>query len=502
MTLEVSTANQSIAAPHNPGTQNGPSVGRRELTRERREPTRRDFLRTACLRTAAWSGLASAGWLLPGSALAQVAGERPPRDDSIQVLNPRARVPVSLIIDDSTCLVNMAHFAMPQFAESWPDRDDYRKPWKTWPREIPDAFVRKFGQWCAQQGVKGKYSIVPYPACVGWLDRYLPGWSRQDLHGSLELVRQLMVPNWDIHPEMVSHTRVIDIKTGRPYPDNGEKFMENWKWTDGKSVDELAAYMSYALRILKNVDLPCEGITTPGGFGNGVLPELAQATLQSCRDVYGAEIPHYFRHLFTDEQSVAPRVEYAAGLDGPDPRCVVSIIGCTGDWFGGWDGDTPGDPDQFLSRDLDAGRMIDVIQREEPAIMVCHWPGMYFNGQEHGFRVLQEVVSRLHRRFDHLLWMKLGEIARYWAARQLTAIASLPGSVRLDAPFAAPAFTLRVPHAAAAKVHVVAGAETRELRKVSRPLDLDSGTWCAQDATATVCFDLPKGRTEIRFQNA
>jgi hypothetical protein len=31
------------------------------------------------------------------------------------VLNPRARVPVSIIIDDSTCLVNLNKFAIPQF---------------------------------------------------------------------------------------------------------------------------------------------------------------------------------------------------------------------------------------------------------------------------------------------------------------------------------------------------------------------------------------------------
>ena len=84
-------------------------------------------------------------------------------------------MPLSFIIDDSTCLVNMGSFCMPQFAEAWPDREIYRKPWQTWPREIPDAFVREFGQWCAEQGVKGKYSVVPYPCCVGWLDRELPG---------------------------------------------------------------------------------------------------------------------------------------------------------------------------------------------------------------------------------------------------------------------------------------------------------------------------------------
>lgn len=101
--------------------------------------------------------------------------------------------------------------------------------------------------------------------------------------------------------------------------------MENWDWSAGKSADELAAYQAYALQILKNIGLPCEGVTTPGGYGSRNLPELSQATLQSVRDVFGAEIPHYFRHTFTDDRSVAPRVEYASGLDSSDPRCVVSI---------------------------------------------------------------------------------------------------------------------------------------------------------------------------------
>ncbi|NIP92060.1 MAG: hypothetical protein GWO24_00700, partial [Akkermansiaceae bacterium] len=61
--------------------------------------------------------------------------------------------------------------------------------WKSWPQEIPDSFVRKFGSWCREHGVKGKYSIVPFPACVGWVDRVMPGWSRQELRESLGLVR-------------------------------------------------------------------------------------------------------------------------------------------------------------------------------------------------------------------------------------------------------------------------------------------------------------------------
>ena len=135
---------------------------------------------------------------------------------SVNVLNPFNRIPVSLIIDDSTCLVNMAYYGIPQFAEVFPDQ--YKQDWRKLPQEIPDSFVREFAEWSIENGVKGKYSVVPYPACTGWVNRFIPGWSEKELKDSLKLIRELIVPNWDIHPEMVSHTRVIDIKTGVPYP--------------------------------------------------------------------------------------------------------------------------------------------------------------------------------------------------------------------------------------------------------------------------------------------
>ena len=453
---------------------------------------RRDFLKTA-------AAMAAGAAMAPGNRLAwaQDKGERPDQDRNVQILNPCGRVPMSLIIDDSTCLVNLAHFGIPQFAEVFPDR--YQQDWRALPREIPDSFVREFGQWCREHGVKGKYSIVPFPACVGWVDRRMPGWSRRELAESLKLVREFMMPDWDIHPEMVTHTFVIDTKTGRPYPERSERFMENWRWTDNRSVDEIADYMSYALRILKNAGLACEGITTPGGFGNRVLPELAQATLAACRDAFDAEIPHYFRHLFTDERSVAPRVEYASGLAGPDPRCVVSIIGCTGDWFGGWDGLSPGSADRFITEDGKSGRLVQVIARGEPAIMVSHWPGMYFNGQEVGFRILQTVVRRLHATYDNLIWMKLSEIARYWAARTLTAINRRGNRISFQAPFACPAFTVRVRVRAVGQPRLVAAGKVTPLRRVARPLQLASGCWTSAGSGIIACFDLPKGTSHLEL---
>ncbi len=452
---------------------------------------RRDFLATASAAAAAWIPSFSSGM--------QISGERPSQAPGLIVDNPCHRVPVSFIIDDSTCLVNLAHYAMPQFSETWPERKDYQKPWWTWPREIPDSFVRKFGEWCAERGVRGKYSIVPQPACVGWVDRELPGWSWRQLDASLKLVHELMVPDWDIHPEMATHTRVIDTSTGRPYPERGPDWMENWNWTTGKSVDQLTDYLSYSLGILKSAGFYCDGVTTPGGFAGRVVPELAQATLRSVREVYNAPIPHYFKFLYTGSQSVAPRVEYAKGLESDAPECVVSVIGCTGDWFGGWDGDEAGSPDQFITEDLKSGRMVEVIERGEPAIMVCHWPGIYFNGTEHGFDVFKTVVDRIHRRFDHLKWMKLSEIARYWAAKELTQITALPSGFQLHAHWSCPEFTVRCKTSGDQSPQIVHAGQTLLLNPVSTPENLKSGTWCRQDQELIACFDLSEGETILSF---
>ena len=73
------------------------------------EPTsRRSFISSSLAITGTTIGLGA----VPG--LAQKTGNT---SDLVTVLNPRNRVPLSFIIDDSTCLVNMGHFCMPQFAE-------------------------------------------------------------------------------------------------------------------------------------------------------------------------------------------------------------------------------------------------------------------------------------------------------------------------------------------------------------------------------------------------
>jgi hypothetical protein len=442
---------------------------------------RRSFVKTAGIGSMAIA--ANPSELLPGKTM------------KIEVLNPYNRVPVSFIIDDSTCLVNLAYYGIPQFGEVFPDQ--YKQDWRKLPQEIPDSFVREFGEWCHDNGVKGKYSIVPYPACTGWVNRFIPGWTKRELEDSLKLVRDLIVPDWDIHPEMVSHTRVIDIKTGRPYPYATPEYMENWEWSQTKSADELAAYQAYALEILKEAGLPCEGLTTPGGYGGRNQNNLALGTMDAVRHVYGSEISHYFRDLFTEKgKSVAPQVLHPSGLDGSDPHCVVSVLGCTGDWFGGWDGLEPGDVNFFITENLQSGRMVDVIDSGEPAVMVCHWPGIYFNGEKIGFNILKETKKRLDQKYDKLIWMKLSEISRYWAAKELTTITPGPKNVILKAPFASPGFTIKT-NASVRNPQIKTRGLSKPLVRIKDIKELKSNTWCPDKTGTIICFDLEKGESEL-----
>jgi len=124
---------------------------------------------------------------------------------------------------------------------------------------------------------------------------------------------------------------------------------------------------------------------------------------------------------------------------------------------------------------------------------------MYANGTGIAFRTFQGTVKRLNAGFrDRIRWMKLSEIARYWAAKELTAIANANGKVTLKAPFGTPGFTLELPFNIAAPV-VKHGSGETALKKIGSTQQLSAGTWteAGVEGRMIVCFDLEKGVTTI-----
>jgi hypothetical protein len=109
------------------------------------------------------------------------------------------------------------------------------------------------------------------------------------------------------------------------------------------------------------------------------------------------------------------------------------------------------------------------------------------------------VVRRLEARYDNLLWMKQGEIARYWAAKELTKIEMQGRQVTFTAPFATTRFTVRLKATSQAPPKLTLAGSSAELRRVTAPLGLQSGAWHSDGSDLMVCFDLPKGKSTLEI---
>jgi hypothetical protein len=449
------------------------------------ELSRRGLLSKA---VAAGAGLAWSG----GRA---GAGNAP----SVTVCNPLLRTPLALIIDDSCPVINKAYYWIQQ-RHDWRlkhEPDSAPSGWEvhydklgSMPNTIPAAFAERWGQWCGEQGIKGKYSMVPFPAGVGRIDKGFPGFPDSELKDWLRVAKEVIGKNFDLTPEMLTHTRVVDLKT----------WQLTEQWEQGEWVDPpeqlLTEYIATAMQLLKNAGIICEGVTSPGAFGKKKEMAYARAVLDAAMQVNNNPRPFYFLWLIDDELPGVPlwHVDREAGT------AIASVIGCAGDWFGqtGYD---QADADLFITADLAHGRVPAVLEAERPCILVGHWPCFYVNDQV-GFKVLKEVKRRLDA-YDpdgtKTLWMKTSEIGHYWMARELTDVQSSPGAggqeqtVRLSTKFPAGHFTLALHDWTARRVR----CGGTDLKPVTSRRDFRSGTFLAEAGRTFVALDLPIGTTTL-----
>lgn len=418
---------------------------------------------------------------------------------TVKVCNPLLRTPLALIVDDSCPVINLNHFWIKQ-RHAWlarcrpgvtpnPGDGDLNRIHLV-PETIPADFAVKWGEWCGEQGIKGKFSMVPYPAGVARIDQGFPGYPRQEFEAWMKATREIICPNFDITCEMLTHTHVVDLKSWQ--------FTEAWEqgeWVD-PPIEPLTEYITTAMQIVRDSGLPCEGVTSPGAFGSKQENAYAKANLAAAMAVNGDSRPFYFLHV-ADAPEAWPdvplwHVDKAKGI------AIASIIGCTHDWFGGWTGYDAGDPNLMITEDLQGGCLPLVLQRELPCVLVSHWPGFYFGGNEVGFDVLKTVKRRLDA-YDpdgsKTRWMKTSEIGRYWMARQLSDISVTPQGdgcwqITIDTNFPSPNFTLALP------VHVrQVQSDTHTLTEAQTIQAFRAGTFLVQATETIIAFDLPQGRT-------
>ena len=401
------------------------------------------------------------------------------------------RVPLSIIFDDSTVLVNLNYFFMR-------DRnlvDGENRRWQDVPVVHPESFVREFAEWCLEHGVRGKYSVVPCPAALGRIDEGLPLFSKAQQESWLQMCREVITPAYDITPEMITHTVVVDPKTCKPL-ESGIWEQYNWNNLPVDQEELVIDYITTACQILENVGLTPEGVTSPGGFGNP-LDFYAKVVGIAAREVTGNPTPYFFKRVSADGPVETP-VWYA---DRETGTAVGEIIASTGDWTGSWTGYGEVNVDKYISADLQGGRLPAVIDAGDPGVLISHWQGFYglHNDDRRGFNAFKTVVRRLKERDpngERTQWRKCSEITNYACAREMAEIVVEENNIRLDLPVCVPDLTLRL---TGVNVRGVS-ADGADLTRARNRSAFKSNTFFAENNTTLVAFNPTHRQPVVEIQ--
>ena len=206
---------------------------------------------------------------------------------------PDTRIPLVFIVDDPP--INVSYFLRKQQHDRGilrPSRGGFSLFLDRWQEMeasqiIPNAFWRRFIGWAREVGVKGKFSLLPCPAGLGFIDDQVEGYTDAELAELLDLVRTEYTQNFDITPEILTHTLAWDLAKGELLP-----IMEH-EWMAQQTEETLAGFMAKGLEVLRNVGIVAPGITQPCNFpGDEAL--YARAVLEAVKRVHGGTHTFYF----------------------------------------------------------------------------------------------------------------------------------------------------------------------------------------------------------------
>jgi hypothetical protein len=403
------------------------------------------------------------------------------------VRNPLDKVSLSMIIDDSAPLVNVNYFWLR-------DRIVHtgkHQRWEDVPVVTPEFFTREFGEWCGENGVKGKFSVIPCPAALGRIDQGIPLFSRKQLSDWISMCKGTIAPNFDITPEMITHSFVVDLDTLKPLE---SRIWEQFEWQQLDDLELTVNYIMLACQMLDNVGMPPEGVTSPGGFGWKSMELYSKAAGIAVGEVTGNKTPYFFKRIELDNTNVEVPVWHA---DREKGTAVGEIIACTNDYTGSWTGYGEVNADYYITEDLNGGRLPEVIDAGSPCVLCSHWQGFYglHNEDRRGFKTFKTVVNRLRERDPYneaTCWRKVSEITNYACALELADMQVTDNKIVFDFPVKAPDITLSIECGKPAKV----SNDGKPLKEVTEKKDLAADTYC-QDGGKILAAFTPAHRNPV-----
>ena len=312
------------------------------------------------------------------------------------------RIPISLVVDDGAP-VNLIHYTHPQMRSEF---------------VVPNSFTRDFADLCIARGVKGKFSVVPMPCELGRLDKGLNYVSRAHVAGFLKIAREKIAPRFDITPEILTHSCAYNLKSGWTH-----HVFED-VWFERAGLDEMTDYIALALRILKNVGLPANGVTSPWSTGITREKAYAEAIARAQWRVHRRKFTWYFLHCLRPATARPPWVSWRRRKTG---QTVVSVPATTGDMFwptqsrisrGAAKAAADQGADALLTRDGRKGQVRELFDKKVPICLLTHWQSLFSDGHAAGLAGLARVLQRIETTFgDEVEWVTCSSLARMALAR-------------------------------------------------------------------------------------
>ncbi len=404
---------------------------------------------------------------------------------------PGLRVPISFMVDDPAPCINPLYYFERQVRKA----DAPAIKGVPIVREIPVDFLDRFVEVVRRWEAKGKFTLLPYPAGLGSIEEGLEGFGKGEVRRFVAETRDELGPYFDITPEILTHTLALDIKSGKLLE------VSEHDWSQSQDRETLAGYIGKALRILRNVGIDATGVTSPCNFGIRVEEIYAEAISLAQEEIYGRTFTWYFLHTEGESLPVRPRFTY---LDREAGRGVVSVVSGCGDLlWGTMEIRETGEEyisslaDRYISEDGKEGRLVELLENGSYVVFHTHWQSLFSNGTEAGLKALDEVLSRIHRAFGgRVVWMKCGELARYFAAAETVEAKAELGVdgvyLHLKTPFPCPGFTLSLALKEIEEVEVIG---RKVLKEVVKEGWLEEGTWRMREGRVYICLDLEREAT-------
>jgi hypothetical protein len=400
------------------------------------------------------------------------------------VEHPNLRPAIALIVDDPAPCINPLWYFRHQV-------DGQAEP--VFARTISLDFMEAWCRWIQETGIRGDFTVLPYPAGLGRIDDRLDGYDTGELREWIALARQAVMPQFDIHCEILTHTNALDLTTWRMLSSSEHQ------WTEAQDEETLTDYFATAMQILGEAGLPNNGLTQPCYY-NGDESMYARAVLAAEKRVNGRKVTHNFLHNDNTAHAVVPRLTH---LDEAAGEAVVSIWAGTNDFV--WNSQEPDSPessyapetlaDRFLTEDGAQGRLVQLLHGGGPLILVTHWQSLNSNGSRLGLNAYREVVRRIQSLWsDRLEWRKLSDITQQFVAAQTVKFEAQATpdivNIALTTPFAADLLTFSV----AMPWPLFTGPEVtvngQPFTQIIDPKDLTVGKWVMRGSVVSVSLPL------------